>query len=169
MSLNFNKKRRILISACLIGDNVRYNQIPLNMSSAILLFLYSKNLLYPLCPELEGGLTVPRSPAEIQKGNEVNQTNPVIVVKNNRGEDVSTEFSKGADRAVQSCIEQGCKMAILKERSPSCGVNHIYDGSFSDEVVPGIGVTSRLLRERGVVVFSENQLSLAYSFWFHNY
>ncbi len=169
MSLHFNKKGLILVSACLIGKNVRYNQIPLNMASAILSFFYSKNLLYPLCPEIEGGLTVPRSPAEIQKENEVNQTNSVIVVKNIEGKDVSTEFSKGADRAVQSCIEQGCKMAILKDRSPSCGVDHIYDGSFSDEVVSGLGVTTRILRERGVIVFSENQLSLAYSFWFHNY
>ena len=137
---------RILISACLVGDNVKYNGGN-NMSPKIAKLL-EKYELVPFCPEVEGGLPIPRHPSE-QKEDKV---------FNDIGEDVSEEFLKGADLAYNICLYLKIKKAILKERSPSCGVHHIYDGSFSHTVVDGMGVTAQYLKEKGIEVYNEEEI-----------
>ena len=137
---------RILISACLVGDNVKYNGG--NNKNPLIEKLLEKYELVPFCPEVEGGLSIPRHPSE-QKG---------VEVFNDLGEDVSEAFYKGADLALNSCLFLKIKIAILKERSPSCGVHNVYDGSFSHKLIPGMGVTTALLKRKGITVYSEDEI-----------
>ena len=137
---------RILISACLVGDNVKYDGG--NNKNPLIEKLLEKYELVPFCPEVEGGLPIPRHPCE-QKGEEV---------VNDLGENVTDEFYKGADLAYNICMFLKIKIAILKERSPSCGVHSVYDGTFSHTVVPGSGVTAALLKRKGITVYSEDEI-----------
>jgi len=137
---------RILISACLVGDNVKYDGG--NNKNPLIEKLLEKYELVPFCPEIEGGLSIPRHPSE-QRGEEV---------FNDLNEDVSEAFYKGADLALNICLFLKIKIAILKERSPSCGVHNIYDGSFSHKLIPGMGVTTALLKRKGITVYSEDEI-----------
>ena len=137
---------RILISACLVGDNVKYNGG--NNKTPLLDKLLEKYELVPFCPEVEGGLKTPRSPAEI-KGEQV---------INMDGQDVTVAYEKGAELAFNICLFLKIKKVILKETSPSCGSKQIYDGSFSHKVIPGMGITARYLKEKGIEVYSENDI-----------
>ena len=137
---------RILISACLVGDNVKYNGG--NNKSPLIDRLLEKYELIPFCPEVEGGLKTPRSPSEIKDGQVVNQ----------EGQDVTFAFEKGAELAFNICLFLKIKKVILKETSPSCGSKQIYDGSFSHKVIPGMGITARYLKEKGIEVYSENDI-----------
>jgi len=156
------KPAKILISACLLGENVRYNQKPLIFHSPILEHWQKLDLLVPFCPEVEGGLEIPRPPAEIQP---VSHQQNSLSVRDIQGKEVSTYFQSGATKAWLCCREQGIQMAILKERSPSCGVHRIYDGHFSNQIISGMGITTELLRKRGIEVFSEDELETAYEYW----
>ena len=160
------KKGQILISSCLIGDNVRYNQIPIAIVPGIIRYFWQNNLLVPLCPEVEAGLSIPRVPAELQIGEIKNQTTDAFVVKNMIGDDLSKEYYSGAEIAWKLYQKHNCRLAILKERSPSCGVNQIYDGSFSGKLKRGSGVLTSFLKSHGVAVYSEEQLVEAYTDWF---
>ena len=137
---------RILISACLVGDNVKYNGGN-NLSSKIEALL-EKYELVPFCPEVEGGLPTPRHPSE-QRGDKV---------FNDLDEDVTDNFEKGEELAYNICLFLKIKKVILKERSPSCGVHQIYDGSFSHKVIPGMGVTAAYLKRKGIEVFNEDEI-----------
>ena len=137
---------RILISACLVGDNVKYDGG--NNKNPLISKLLEKYELVPFCPEVEGGLPTPRHPSE-QRGEQV---------VNDLDEDVSDEFNRGADLALNICLYLKITKAILKERSPSCGVHEIYDGSFSHKVIPGMGVTAALLKRKGITVYSEDEI-----------
>ena len=138
---------KILISACLVGDNCKYNGgNNLNPQIEALLEKYE---LIPFCPEVEGGLKVPRNPSEI-KGDRV-------VMNNDR--DVTREYELGARKALMLCLYLKIKIAVLKERSPSCGTHQIHDGSFSNKLIDGMGVTARLLKENGIKVYSEEEIS----------
>ena len=137
---------RILISACLVGDNVKYNGG--NNLSPKIEKLLEKYELVPFCPEVEGGLPTPRHPAE-QRGEQV---------VNDIDEDVTENFERGAELAYNICLYLKIKTAILKERSPSCGVHQIYDGSFSHKVIPGMGVTAAYLKRKGIKVYSEDEI-----------
>ena len=137
---------RILISACLVGDNVKYNGG--NNKSPLIDKLLEKYELIPFCPEVEGGLSVPRSPSEIQGDRVMNQ----------KGEDVTAAFEKGAELAFNICLFLKIKKVILKERSPSCGKKEIYDGSFSHKVISGMGVTAQYLKEKGIEVYNEDEI-----------
>ena len=137
---------RILISACLVGDNVKYNGG--NNKTPLLDKLLEKYELIPFCPEVEGGLKTPRSPAEI-KGEQV---------INMDGQDVTVAYEKGAELAFNICLFLKIKKVILKETSPSCGSKQIYDGSFSHKVIPGMGITAKYLKEKGIEVYSENDI-----------
>lgn len=141
--------RKILISACLLGDKVRYDGGDCQQDSEMLAKWQKEGRLVPFCPEVAGGLTVPRLPAEIQ---------PDGRVINIEREDVSGAFQSGAEKTLQLCREQNVTIAILKEGSPSCGSSQINDGSFTKIKIDGIGITARLLRDDGVQVFSENEL-----------
>lgn len=137
----------ILISACLLGLPCRYDgrSVEYHGISA----LSEKYNLIPICPEIYSGLPTPRTPAERSS----------VGVINKSGTDVSENYERGAMAALKLAQDFGCKIAILKERSPSCGSHEIYDGSFQKKLVPGMGVTAELLTKNGITVLSENEIS----------
>ena len=137
---------KILISACLVGDNVKYDGKS-NKSDKIERLL-EKYELVPFCPEVEGGLSIPRKPSERVKDR----------VKMEGGRDVTHQFESGAEKALNICLYLGIKIAILKENSPSCGSHNIYDGSFSHKLIPGEGVTTELLKKKGITVLNEDEI-----------
>ena len=137
---------KILISACLIGDNCKYDGG--NNLNPHIETLLEKYELIPVCPEVEGGLPTPRNPSEI-KGDRV-------VMDNQR--DVTREFELGARKALMLCLFLKIKIAILKERSPSCGTHQVHGGSFSNKLIDGMGVTARLLKDNGIKVYSEDEI-----------
>ena len=136
---------KILVSACLLGRPCRYDGRSVPHGEVIA--LGEKHTLVPFCPEQAGGLPTPRPPAELQ-GERIVKT---------LGRDVTEEYRRGALAAVDLAKEQGCRWAVLKERSPSCGPREIYDGSFSRTLVPGKGLTALLLEEAGVRVLGESE------------
>jgi len=131
-----------LISACLIGDNVKYDGT--NNLHIVAKELYDSGQAIPVCPEVFGGLSTPRIPSEIQAGN--------VIAKD--GVDVTDYFQRGAKRTLEIAKEHGIQYAILQERSPSCGVHEIYDGSFTGAKIAGSGITTSLLREHGITVIT---------------
>ena len=136
----------ILISACLLGAACRYD----GGSNPVLSVeaLMGRCQLVPVCPEQLGGLPTPREPAERTEGGVVTKT----------GADVSAQFQRGAEQALHLARIFGCKKAVLKERSPSCGAGEIYDGSFTGARVPGDGVTAQRLKANGIAVFGESEI-----------
>lgn len=145
-------KPKILISACLLGENCKYNGG--NNADAIPADALDKlDQIYELvavCPECMGGLTTPREPAEIC-------SNGRVITKFS-GRDVTREFLSGAQICADIARENGCKIAILKERSPSCGSGEVYDGSFTGRIVSGDGITAAALKKLGVRVVGESAL-----------
>lgn len=141
-------KERLLVSACLLGSNCKYsggnNALPPRQLEA----LRARYALVPVCPELAGGLGVPRTPCE-RRGERV---------VSRGGEDVTAAFESGAGVACALCERFSCGSALVKERSPSCGAGTIYDGTFSGGTVRGDGVTAQRLRERGVRLVCENEI-----------
>ena len=137
---------KILISACLIGDKCKYNGG--DNKNPLIEKLLEQYELIPFCPEVEGGLKTPRDPAEI-----IGER-----VKTESGRDVSFQYNRGADLASNICLYLDIKVAILKETSPSCGVNEIYDGTFSHRKIKGQGITTKRLRQMGVRVISEKDI-----------
>ena len=134
----------VLVSACLLGEPCRYDGKAMPCEAVI--EVSARREFVPVCPEVLGGLPTPRSPAEIQANGRV-----VDVA----GADKTAAFEAGAREALRIARERGCKQAILKENSPSCGVNAVYDGTFSGNLVPGQGKTAALLAEAGIEAFSE--------------
>lgn len=152
---------KILISACLLGERVRYHGGDAALSDAILDRWRREGRLVPFCPEVAGGLPVPRPPAEIQGAG-----GPAVVAGTARvltsdGADVTEAFRAGARAALDAAVREGARIAVLKDASPSCGSRTIYDGSFTGRRQPGVGVTAALLAERKVRVFSEHELEAA--------
>ena len=149
----------ILISACLLGEKVRYDGGDLLIEHPILKNWMKQDLLISICPEVSGGLPIPRSPAEIQQSN-----NNLIKIVDIKNADVTTQFCLGAKKSLRICQSKNIKMAILTENSPSCGSSIIYDGSFQGKKISGEGITTKLLRKNGIKVFNQNQLEEAYNF-----
>ena len=147
---------QILISACLIGERVRYDGQNKTLSNSIIDNWLENNTLVPLCPEVQGGLTVPRRPAEIQPTN-----NRKIKVVNLDKLDVTKAFLKGAQDSLELCIRKNIKMAILTEGSPSCGSSLINSGHFDGSKINGEGITTQLLRKNNIQVFSHLQIEQA--------
>lgn len=141
-------KKNVLISACLLGLNCRYDGNNNSLGEEKLNELKEKYNLIPVCPEAYGGLTTPRIPSERRAGGVVNREN----------EDVTTEFEKGAEIALQLARLFDCDMAILKENSPSCGCGTVYDGTFTGRLVQGNGVTAELLKKNGIVILGESKI-----------
>ena len=157
-----NIKQKILISACLLGEKVRYDASDLLIENPLLKQWQQQGRLIPICPEVAGGMSTPRAPAEIMAGGgggggQTVLTHQTLVV-DNTGKDVTQYFIRGAQKALALAKENHCVAAILTERSPSCGSHLIYDGSFSSKRIAGMGVTSALLRQNGISVFNQNQL-----------
>jgi uncharacterized protein YbbK (DUF523 family) len=140
------KKEVILVSACLLGIKCRYDgKSKLNKK---VLKLAKEKIFIPVCPEILGGLPTPRELAE-QKGKRV-------ITKS--GKDVTKHFKKGAKEVLKIVKILGIKKAILKQKSPSCGCGKIYDGTFSDKIIKGDGITTSLLKKHKIKVISEEDL-----------
>ena len=137
---------KILVSACLLGENCKYSGGN-NRNERVLEYVKGHEVI-PICPEVMGGLSTPRPPAEIVDG----------VVINKEGVNVDMEYRLGAQRALEIALREGAEAAILQSRSPSCGVREIYDGTFSGARIPGMGVTARLLKEHGIRVLDAGEL-----------
>jgi uncharacterized protein YbbK (DUF523 family) len=151
---------RILVSACLLGVPVRYDGRAKDPGSDLLARWADEDRLVPLCPELAGGFSVPRTPAEIAPGG----TGVGVVQGSSRvigrdGRDVTRGFRTGAAAAVRLAKEAGCHFALLTEGSPSCGVARIHAGRFDGTMRPGEGVVTAALRQAGVQVFSHEDIA----------
>jgi len=153
--------KKILISACLAGDRVRYDGKRAPLKDVLLAQWAGKGLLVKVCPEVCGGLKIPRAEAQIVNGNGRDVLKRIAKVLDIQGRDVTFPFIRGAEYALSIARQFDIEMAILKEKSPSCGVHHIYDGQFASNLIPGFGVTTALLRQSGIKVFSENELDQA--------
>jgi len=150
---------KILISACLLGENVRYDGSNSQINSNILNQWEQEGRLISTCPEMAGGLPVPRVPAEIDGGDADTILQGKSGIWRKDGVDVTDAYLNGAEMTLALCMKHNIRIAILKEGSPSCGVACVNDGSFSSRKVEGQGVTARLLTRHGISVFSERQLS----------
>jgi uncharacterized protein YbbK (DUF523 family) len=152
---------KILISACLLGERVRYHGGDATLSDPILDGWRREGRLVPFCPEVAGGLPVPRPAAEIQgPGGAAVLTGEGRVVTSG-GSDVTEAFLAGARGALEVATRHGARVAVLKEGSPSCGTREIYDGTFTGRRRAGGGVTAALLAENDVRVFDERELEAA--------
>lgn len=133
----------ILMSACLAGRNCKYNGG--NNEISCLKKLCDEGKAVLVCPEVAGGLPVPRLSCEI-RGNRVYNT---------AGEDVTEYFVRGAEKSLKTARENGCTLAVLKANSPSCGVGQIYDGTFSHTKIRGDGIFAALCRKEGIECVTE--------------
>ena len=138
---------KILVSACLLGKTCRYDGRSVPCEQVIK--LGEKYELIPFCPEEAGGLKTPRNAAE-------RQGNRVVTEE---GIDVTKEYVLGAKLALEEANRYGCTVAILKEKSPSCGLGKIYDGTFSKRLTDGDGVAAKRLKEAGIKVLGESQIA----------
>ncbi len=154
---------KILISACLLGQPVRYDAKSLASEHTLLKQWQLQKRLIAFCPEVSGGLTTPRPPAEIIArsdtlvGGQAVLTNQAST-STEAGLDVSAEFKKGAQLALELCLQYHIKFALLSARSPSCGNEKIYNGQFNKTLIDGLGVTAALLVNHGIKVFNQFQI-----------
>jgi len=143
---NINDRDVILVSACLLGAKVRYDgEKKKNKRIDELLQYYD---IIPICPEMDGGLPCPRKPCEIIKDKIVTED----------GEDCTAQYQLGANNALTIAKRKKVKFAILKENSPSCGTHKIHDGTFTKNLINGMGLTAKTLHENGIKVYSENEI-----------
>ena len=136
---------KIIISACLLGKRCRYDGSQKVYTELDFLQNDPEIELIPICPELLGGLQTPRPPCEIRGDR--------VITRN--GEDVTEAFREGAEKVLSLAREKGSALAVLKSRSPSCGSGEIYDGTFSNTLVPGDGICASLLKANGIAVLRE--------------
>ena len=139
-------KLRVLVSQCLLGVACRYDGKSVFCESVRRLMDACE--VIPVCPEILGGMTTPRPPSERQGER----------VVNNLGQDVTAAFLRGADQALHLARLFGVKYAVLKQRSPSCGSEMIYDGTFSGGKIPGKGVTAEAFEREGIRIFDEDHI-----------
>ena len=140
---------KVLVSACLLGENCKYSGGN-NRNETVLRWLQSHGAqAVPVCPEVLGGLPVPRTPAEIADGG---------IVTTQDGRSVDAAFRRGAETALETAKREGVEFAILQPRSPSCGVRQVYDGTFTGTKVDGQGVFARLLLDSGFRVLEPEDL-----------
>lgn len=152
----------VLVSACLLGQPVRYHGRAVDGDDAVLARWQAEGRVVAICPEVAGGLPTPRPPAEIAGG----ATGEHVLrhsarVMDNTGADVTHAFLDGAQQALMLARRHGVRVAVLKEGSPSCGSGFIYDGSFRGRRIGAPGVTAAHFIEAGIHVFSEHQFAQA--------
>jgi uncharacterized protein YbbK (DUF523 family) len=152
---------RVLVSACLLGEKVRYNGADAASGSGILKEWLAEDRVVPFCPEVAGGLGVPRPAAEIRGDGGRSVLDGTGDVITRTGDTVTAAFLRGAELALQAAVAGGARLAVLKDGSPSCGSGFVYDGSFSGRRKAGHGVTAALLERHGIRVFSEHGLDEA--------
>ncbi len=141
-----NNIKKVLVSKCLLGIPCRYDGKGKTCEN-VLEFLKDKEMVV-VCPEVMGGLSIPRNPAEIIGEN----------IISNAGVDVTKEYMSGANQALEMALREKVDICLLKSRSPSCGCGQIYDGTFSGNLIDGNGCTAELLLNNGFVVISEEDL-----------
>ena len=139
---------KIMVSACLLGENCKYDGGN-NRNEALLEKLAGHEII-PICPEVAGGLPVPRIPVEIVNGRAVNRN----------GEGVDDAFRKGAEKTLEIAEREKPDLIILQSRSPSCGVNEIYDGTFTGKKIPGHGIFADMAISAGYNVIDAEDLHL---------
>lgn len=141
---------KILVSRCLLGINCRYdggNNLIANLKSKF------KGIEFvDICPEVDSKMETPRNPSEISEGKVLDKS----------GKDVTDFFEKGAQIALDVAQKENIKFALLKAKSPSCGSNYIYDGTFTGKIIKSDGKTAELLKKNGISVFTENELDELY-------
>ncbi|WP_448213980.1 DUF523 domain-containing protein [Colwellia sp. MEBiC06753] len=140
---------KILVSACLLGAKVRYDGQAKPLLNRKLTRWQQQGRLITVCPEVAGGLSIPREPAELQ-------ANGLVITTN--GANVTAAFIQGAQHALHLCQRHQIRYALLKESSPSCGSQWRYDGNFSGQKIAGQGLTAELLIKHGIAVFSEENI-----------
>lgn len=145
---------KILISSCLLGQNVRYDGGNCFMNSSWIAGLAASDQIVSLCPEVASGMSVPRAPIELKNGEVVDESGVVI----------TEQFGSLLDDLEKFINDNSISMAIMKDKSPSCGVRQIYDGSFSGTLIEGQGLFSKELTKY-VPVFCENELYEAEKYW----
>lgn len=150
--------KKMLVSACLLGNPVRYDGNAKALHHRALDRLADAGRALAFCPEVAGGLPIPRAPAEIRGGDGAAVIAGRARVETRSGEDVSAMFLSGAQQALELCRQQNIEVAVLTEFSPSCGSGLIYDGSFTRARIAGDGVTAALLSAHGIRVFNQHQL-----------
>lgn len=141
----------LLISACLMGRNCKYNGGNNALPPEALAALRERYRLIPVCPEAAGGLPTPRVPSERRGGSVVTRD----------GRDVTAAFRRGAEIAGMLAERFGARLALLKSGSPSCGSGAVYDGSFTGTLTPGDGVTAEYLKNKNLIIFSNYSSLLA--------
>lgn len=135
-----------IVSACLAGRKCRYNGTDA-LCPAVDNLIKSGEAI-PICPEELGGFSTPREPAE--------QLGDKVITKS--GQDVTEQFAIGAAKGAEIAIQKGCAKAILKSKSPSCGVGQVYDGTFSGTLKNGDGVFASTLKKAGIQIKTENEI-----------
>lgn len=141
-------KEKILVSACLLGINCKYDGTN-NLNEKVLDYIKDKEVI-PICPEILGGLSTPRPPSEIISDK----------VVNNEQKDVTKEYRKGAEESLKLAKLFKVKKALLKAKSPSCGCGKIYDGTFTKTLIDGDGITTQLFKENNIEVITEIDLDM---------
>ena len=136
----------IIVSACLAGVECRYNGQQYSIPEVV--EMVKKGQAIPLCPEILGGLEIPRPKVEQRGGR--------ILAEN--GQDLTQQYEAGGEKALQIAKLVNCKKAILKSKSPTCGCGMIYDGTFSGELIHGDGIFCALLKKAGIPVYTENEI-----------
>lgn len=139
-------KKKVLVSSCLLGEKCRYNGS--GEEDAYVLEYIKDMKVYPVCPEVMGGMSTPRSPCEIYKGRVVSKV----------GEDTTDYFESGANMVVDLAKQEGINLAVFKSRSPSCGCGQIYDGTFNGILIQGDGICVKKLKENGIQVINNEEL-----------
>lgn len=144
--MRLEKSEKIMVSACLLGQKCKYNGGD-NYSEKVIDYVKGHKVI-PVCPELEGGLPVPRKPCEIVQG----------LVMDKDGACKDKQFRCGAEICLKKALDEKVSIAILQSRSPSCGVNQIYDGSFSGKLIEGRGIFASLLSDSGIKVLDAEDI-----------
>ena len=137
---------KTVVSACLLGENCKYNGKN-NRNEAVLEFVKDREVL-PLCPELLSGLGSPRPKAELKDG----------IAYNEFGENIHDRFAEGVRKAMEAVAKEDVDLAVLQSRSPTCGVNQIYDGTFSGTKITGQGLFAKALKEAGITLIDAEDL-----------
>lgn len=152
---------KVLVSACLLGRPVRYDGSAKTLQDALLDRWIGEGRVVSVCPEVMAGLPTPRPPAEIANG----ESGAAVIRREGRiveanGNDMTHAYLAGARIALEHALRHDCRYALLTDGSPSCGGSFIYDGTFEGRRIDGEGVTAALLRQHGITVFTQAEISL---------
>ena len=145
---------KIVVSACLMGESCKYNGLDNYHRALVEACERTGTEVLLVCPEVFGGLPTPRPPAE--------RTGDCVLTET--GTDVTAQYQRGAEAALQLARLTGCEAAILKANSPSCGHGTIYDGTFSGKKISGSGVAAELLEQNGIAVYTDEDCAAALPF-----